>query len=164
MQTQLNQQVYKQFGASLDTLENAIKLCPAELWETDKYFWYWSYHCLFFTDYYLSLEPKSFTPPSPFTMSEFDEKGGLPPKTYSKEELMEYAAFCRNKSKKLLNDLGDDILTTRFVDDWKDYTILEICLYNMRHIQHHAGQLNTLLRQEGKVAPKWVAVAGSELS
>jgi len=32
----------------------------------------------------------------------------------------------------------------------------EILLYNMRHVQHHAAQLNQLLRQEIDQAPDWV--------
>jgi hypothetical protein len=27
----------------------------------------------------------------------------------------------------------------------------------MRHVQHHAGQLNQLLRQRTDVTPRWVA-------
>ena len=36
--------------------------------------------------------------------------------------------------------------------------MLEI-LYNMRHVQHHAAQLNLLLKQGGGESPGWVSRA-----
>lgn len=35
----------------------------------------------------------------------------------------------------------------------------ELLLYNMRHVQHHTGQLNLILRQKTGSAPRWVAQA-----
>jgi hypothetical protein len=63
MDNLLKEAVWKQFGASIDMLENAITLCPIEFWDTDKKFWYNAYHCLFYLDYYLTLEPEKFSPP-----------------------------------------------------------------------------------------------------
>ncbi|MBP6569035.1 MAG: hypothetical protein KA270_17810, partial [Saprospiraceae bacterium] len=40
--------------------------------------------------------------------------------------------------------------------------VLEILLYNMRHVQHHTGQLNLLLRQNVHQSPKWVFRAKDE--
>jgi len=40
-----------------------------------------------------------------------------------------------------------------------EYSVLEILLYNLKHVQHHAGQLNLLLRQETGEAANWVADA-----
>ena len=38
-----------------------------------------------------------------------------------------------------------------------DMSVLELALYNLRHIQHHTAQLNLLLRQRtGEAAPRWV--------
>ena len=36
----------------------------------------------------------------------------------------------------------------------------ELLLYNMRHVQHHAAQLNMLLRQTTDSAPDWVSKGG----
>lgn len=38
MENSLKESLWKQFGASIDILENAIILCPAKLWETEKMF------------------------------------------------------------------------------------------------------------------------------
>jgi uncharacterized damage-inducible protein DinB len=36
------------------------------------------------------------------------------------------------------------------------YNIVEILLYNMRHVQHHAAQLNLILRENINDAPHWI--------
>jgi uncharacterized damage-inducible protein DinB len=38
-------------------------------------------------------------------------------------------------------------------------TFLELSLYNMRHVQHHAAQLNLILRQTGIEPQRWVSRA-----
>jgi uncharacterized damage-inducible protein DinB len=40
----------------------------------------------------------------------------------------------------------------------------ELLLYNMRHVQHHAAQLNMLLRQRtNSAAPRWVSKGGQKI-
>ena len=156
--------LWKQFGASIDMLENAITLCPDNFWDTDKKFWYNAYHCMFWLDYYLTLEPSKFTPPSPFTLSEFDRKGIMPDRTYSKDELLTYLQASREKFRHLLTNLtADELLNKRWVNEYKNFSIFEITLYNMRHVQHHAAQLNKLLRNEINDAPKWVGQTSHDL-
>ncbi len=54
MDTATKETLWKQFGASIDMLENAISLCTDELWDNEKKFWYNAYHCLFYLDYYFT--------------------------------------------------------------------------------------------------------------
>ncbi len=152
----LKEIIWHQFGASIDMLENAIAMCPEELWDNNDKFWYNAYHCIFFLDYYLTLEPEKFTPPPPFSLSEF-KSAEMPERTYTKEELITYTHFCRNKCHDLFAGMTEDIANMRWKNEWRDYSIMEIIIYNMRHVQHHAAQLNLLLRQGMNDAPKWVS-------
>lgn len=163
MTPSLKTTLWKQFGASIDMLENALKMCPENLWNTKTQFWYNAYHCLFYLDYYLTLEPASFSPPPPFTLSEFDPAGALPGEVYSREVLLGYLQHGRAKCNDLIAGLTDELAAQRWVNDYKDYSVLEILLYNMRHVQHHAAQLNLLLRQGMNDAPRWVSQTKSEL-
>jgi len=43
------------------------------------------------------------------------------------------------------------------------YSVLEILFYNMGHVQHHAAQLNMLLRQTINKAPDYVSEAEDDL-
>lgn len=156
MNAENKESLWKQFGASIDMLENAISLCTDELWNDDKKFWYSSYHCLFWMDYYLTLEPNSFAPPAPFTLSEFDPDGALPNRVYSKSELHAYLQHGRQKCHNLIASMTDEVANRRWINEYKDYSVFEITLYNMRHVQHHAAQLNLLLRQGINNAPNWV--------
>ncbi len=149
--------IKSQFKASLQMLENAIRLCPEGYWNTKTNYWYIAYHCLFWTDYYLSQEPNKFQIVEPFTLSEFDPKGQKPERTYSKSELLNYLKHCRSKAIDLFDNINEDQLKRRWINDYKDYSILEIILYNMRHIQHHAAQLNLLLRQTIDQSGAWVS-------
>jgi hypothetical protein len=157
--TSLRDPIWSQFGASLDMLENAINMCPEEHWDTPLDFWYSSYHCIFWTDYYLTTEPAKFQPPAPFDLSEFDPEGKKPERTYTKTEVLGYLDYCRQKANRLISGLTAEKLNDRWVDEYKNYSMFEITLYNLRHVQHHAGQLNLLLRQTINNAPSWVRQA-----
>ncbi len=157
MDRSLQETLWKQFGASIDMLENSLKACPDELWDTDSKFWYIGYHTLFFLDYYLSEEPDKFLPPKPFTLSEFDPDGKMPERTYTKEELQVYLGHCRQKWHDLIAGLTTESAAKRFINQYRNYSVFEILLYNMRHVQHHMAQLNLLLRQNTSSAPDWVS-------
>ena len=161
MNKSFNESLWKQFGASIDMLENAMKLCPDELWNTGRKFWYNAYHTLFFLDYYLTPEPIGFVPPPPYTLSEFDPSGAMPERVYTKEELLDYLQFNRDKCQKLIAGLTEETFFRRWINESRtmDYSMFELLLYNMRHVQHHAAQLNLILRQEINDAPDWVSRA-----
>lgn len=144
------------FGASIDMLENAVQTCPDSLWEKEKAFSHITYHTLFFLDYYLTLQPVGFAAPAPFHHSEFGDDP--PQELFTKHELLTYLQSCRSKLGSLLSDFTEELAQTHWINESKtmDYTVIEILLYNLRHVQHHVGQLNRLLRQSGIEAPDWV--------
>ncbi len=155
----IREAIWSQLGASLDMLENAITMCPNEHWDTELNFWYVSYHCTFWTDYYLTIEPDKFEPPTPFTFSEFDPTGKKPDRTYTKTEVLGYLEHCRQKASQLIATLTIERLADRWVNKHKNFSLLEMLMYNLRHIQHHSAQLNLLLRQTINDAPTWQSQA-----
>ena len=64
----LKESLWTQFGASIDMLKNAIELWPEEYWNTEKRFFYITYHTLVFLDYYLTIPPTKFSSQLPFTI------------------------------------------------------------------------------------------------
>lgn len=148
--------LWKQFGASMDMLENAVVACPDTFWDTDKKVWYNAFHCIFWLDYFLTLEPAKYSPPESFGLTEFGPPGTMPDRVYSKVELLAYLQACREKCRMLIAELTDEVAGKRWVNEYRDYAVFEILLYNMRHVQHHAAQLNLLLRQGVDHAPDWV--------
>ena len=151
--------IWSQFGAAIDMLENAINTCPEEVWRDRSptpEFWYITFHTLFYLDCYLSDSDKGFAPPSPFTLDELDPAGIFPDRVYTKEELYKYLEHGRNKCRKTIEALTDEKSKQRCGFEWLDISVGELLLYNMRHVQHHAAQLNLILRQRIDSAPRWV--------
>jgi len=150
---------WHQFGAAIDMLENAIVACPEKVWSDRKLkpeYWYTAYHTLFFLDYYLSESPDGFTPPPPFTLSELDPAGILPDRVYSKDQLHAYLKHCREKCREKIAALTEELARQQCGFGRTDRSVAELLLYNMRHVQHHAAQLNLILRQTTDSAPDWV--------
>jgi hypothetical protein len=163
MDSKMREIFWNQFGAAIDMLENAIVACTDELWNTKDEFWYKAYHTLFYLDYYLTVDPQGFEPPAPFTLSEFDPSGILPDQVYSKDDLLNYLGHCRNKCHALIGTLTALKAEKRWINEYRNYSILEILIYNMRHVQHHTAQLNLILRQGINDAPRWVSQAKQKL-
>jgi len=167
--------LWQQFGAAIDMLENAMDACPDELWSDPSRqpewaskdvvgFWYVAFHSLFWLDCYLSGSEEGFAPPTPFTLDELDPAGLLPERPYRKEELQGYLLHCRRKCQATIDALTDERASQLCRFQWGEVTFAELLLYNMRHVQHHAAQLNLMLRQRIDSAPRWVAKAKNALS
>ncbi len=100
-----NQMLWRQFGAAIEMLHDALADCPDELWEArlwadqpDQWvatgfssFWYLGYHTLFWLDLYLYGAEEGFTPPAPFALVEMEANETLSP-TYTRAELLGYLA------------------------------------------------------------------------
>jgi len=85
-----------------------------------------------------------------------DERGLLPDRVYSKEELLSYLAHGREKCRQRISSMTEEQADQRCGFHWLDISTAEILLYNMRHVQHHAAQLNFMLNRETGSAPRWV--------
>lgn len=158
--------IWRQFGAAIESLERAVDACPEDLWadqDRNPQYWYLVYHTLFFLDFYLSETPDGFAPPLPFTLSEMDPSGILPDRVYSRAELKTYLDHGRAKCKVVLLGLTGERGGEKRRFASIDGTLAESLLYNLRHVQHHAAQLNLILRQETDSAPGWVVKASDEL-
>ncbi|MHC4945238.1 MAG: DinB family protein [Planctomycetota bacterium] len=162
MNTFMKTIIWQQFGAAIDTLEQALVACPEELWgdrSRRPEYWYTVYHTLFWLDLYLFGPAEGFEPPAPFGLEELDPAGVLPERVYSKEELLNYLEHGRKKCWITIETLPEEKAQQRFKYAWGEASFAELLLYNMRHVQHHAAQLNLILRQGIDAAPRWVAKA-----
>ena len=162
--------LWQQFGAAIDMFDDALRACPDDLWrgclwenpsERPEYsqFWYLAYHTLFWLDLYLSGAVEGFAPPAPFTLDELDPAGLLPERTYTKDELRAYLVYVRKKCQATIEALTDETAQRRCRFGWGEASFAELLLYNMRHVQEHAAQLNLILGQKAGSASDWVARA-----
>ena len=158
--------IWQQFGAAIDMFDRAIIACPEEIWSDrtrQPEVWYLAFHTLFWLDLYLSGPAEGFVPPAPFTLDELDPAGLLPERVYRKDELRAYLEHGRRKCRETIAGLTDERAARRYRFPWGEVSFAELLLYNMRHVQHGAAQINLILRQATDSAPGWVAQAKSGL-
>jgi uncharacterized damage-inducible protein DinB len=152
--------IQRQFHAALDMLANAMEACPDSVWagQGRGAFWYLAFHVLFFVDLYLSPEDESqFRPPAPFGVGELEDEVVVPEPAYSKDELLGYWEHCRKKLDAVMAGMTEEWIAEACPFTYRAMSNGELLLYNMRHVQHHAAQLNLLLRQRTDSAPTWVS-------
>lgn len=166
---------WKNFAACIDMFGNCIGHCPAPLWQSNDQFFYLSYHCLVFLDYYLSFPVTDYTPILPYTLADMNHLPAnavddvLPNRRYTQAEMLEAIGKTRDKARHAI------LLQDNWEQPWikeaeinlhglcpglvTNYSVFEITLYNLRHLQHHVGQLNLLLREQHAPAAEWIAEA-----
>ncbi len=66
---------------------------------------------------------------------------------YTQDELLGYLSHGRRKLHARLDALTDAGLAGHVAFRPGEFTVAEWLLYSMRHVQHHAAQLNLVLRQ-----------------
>jgi uncharacterized damage-inducible protein DinB len=81
----------------------------------------------------------------------------MPERTYTKEELLNYVKHCREKARELIGGFTEETATSRWKNEFRNYSMFEMQLYNMRHVMHHTGQLNKMLGQIDHDLPIWVS-------
>src|SRR6266581_2472706 len=176
METTLRTALWRQFGAAIEMLENALLACPSTLWtgllwsdpEAPAYptFWSLTHHTLFWLDLYLTGSLEGFAPPTPFTLAELDPAGVLPERPYTRDELHDYLVNLRKKCQTTIAGLSDEKAHQPVAFPWvgeKPMSFLELLLYNMRHVQEHAAQLNLFLGQNAiDGASDWVSRAKAD--
>lgn len=162
--------LWQQFGATVDMLDNAVRACPASLWRERLWsdppdhpqppfgeFWYVAYHTLYWLDLYLSSiadSSSAVTPPSPFPAPALDANDEPPERAYTRDELRAYLAYTRRKCQNTIGTLTDERARFLYEFPWekgqgRPISYLQLMLYTMRHVQEHAAQLSLFLGQHG---------------
>jgi hypothetical protein len=141
-----------QFEAALSMLKDCIEQCPPEHWDgvVGKYpFWQVAYHVLCFVDLYLSPNEGSFQLGKfhPQGMKELDDE--YPSRRFDKRELAEYLEFCHRKAIASIAAETGESLEGPSGHSHLQFSRGELHIYNLRHVQHHVGQLNAFLRRFG---------------
>jgi hypothetical protein len=156
-----------QYRAALRMHRASIEVCPADLWTDETFenrFWNLSYHTLFYTHLYLSRSEAAFEPWEkgrklcqymgrlPWPPHEQVEIG--PP--YTREALLEYVDFVEEKIGDAIRE-DDPEAESGF--EWIPFNRFQLHLYNIRHLQHHTGQMIERLRVATGKGVGWVGMA-----
>ena len=150
-----------QYRASLDMLLDAIETCPPELWASDRYVnpsWQVAYHTLYYMDLYLQASENTFVPWEHHREGHhrFARESGAPAtlQPYTVEEVRTYASRLRDSLDATLARL--DLTSPESGISWYRMSKLELQILNLRHLQHHTGQLADRIRQTADRGIEWV--------
>jgi len=78
---------------------------------------------------------------------------------YTREEVLEYLALCRRQIEERLPSTAFDAQSGFY---WLPFNKLELQFYNIRHIQHHVGELYERLAATGGADVGWAAMHPAE--
>lgn len=150
-----------QFGAALIMLGDALWKGHAHgLWTAPSPtgpFWQVGYHALFYTDLYLCLSEQEFRPPACHRdgMHVLGQApaGSEPP---GPGDLQDWAGRLREETASRLRASGFEGPSgfpwiTGFAKE-------QLHVYNLRHLQHHTGQLAERIRAAGGPPVQWVGL------
>jgi hypothetical protein len=154
-----------QYEASLCMVNLCAEACQPEYWEgkiANDTFRQVAYHTLFCTDLYLSTNEQEFE------LRDLHHRGGderdpTPGAGLSREETLSYVTICRQKMLESIAAETSDSLQGWSGFSWRKTSRCELHVYNIRHIQHHVGQLSAYLRRvdENLKDPKTLPWVGS---
>jgi hypothetical protein len=162
--------IKSQYHASFEMLKQAIVKCPESMWddqEDKNRFWHVAYHALFYTHLYLQPAREDFSPwtkhrdkyeslrSSPRPPHEEPGSG----KPYSKEELLEYHEICKEQVEEQIASLN---LDAKSGFHWLPFNKMELQFYNIRHLQHHTGELCERLGTRENVEVDWITMKSGQ--
>lgn len=152
-----------QYKAALKMLEGTIEKCPDTLWNDGSYtniFWQIVYHTLHYTNLYVAKDEESFIPwPKHvdnwhrFDAVNKDPKRGTIGFNYSKADLLDYTSLTRERLEESIDEMN---FYNQTDFEWVNMNTLELHLYNLRHLQHHTGQLIERLQQHRIQGLVWI--------
>ncbi len=155
--------VQSQYLAALAMLREVVERCPPALWTSEPYpnrTWQVAYHALFYTHLYLQPSAEHFKAwerhradyeflgPLPWPPHRKPEIG----EPYTPADVLDFWAFCVEDVRAQVPNLE---LNAPSGFDWLNFNKLELQLYNIRHLQHHTGELGDRLGAAG-VKLSWV--------
>lgn len=165
----LRKSLRRQYGAGLAMLRSAVVTCPDEAWRSAGDgidVWQLAYHALFFTHLYLMPEEAAFVPwPGHQGDAQHDDGISGPaypnddrpllPPAYAREDVLAYLAWIEERLDRWLAALDLDAPTSGF--SWYPIGKLDHQLVNLRHLQHHVGQIAMRVRDAGGDPGRWIA-------
>ena len=141
--------IESQYLAALEMLKEVVVKCPEAIWDASGDVdpcWRLAYHSLFYVHLYLQDTEQDFRP----WEKHHDPDGDVP---FSQAEVLEYLAFTQKHVQERVPQLN---LQAASGFDWLPFDKLELQLYNIRHVQQHAGELYERLGSRAAINLDWV--------
>lgn len=162
MEELIRNALHLQYVCLAQNLRNAIEACPEKTWSAKRDsppFHQIAYHTIFFLDLYSGDSPELFEAwaRQPFAAERDQVLDRAPSKVFAKEELLGYLDASERKCLDIVKGLGEEDFARLCAFEWKaGQSVLDMLLQGLRHLEHHIGQLNYILRLETASSPGWI--------
>jgi hypothetical protein len=162
----------RSYGDVIELFEQSVRDCPEALWgapvwrvrKEDRHAWpivggmgeeladddrlqlhaaFWNvvFHALSATDGYLDVGVET---PHPLRAAQ-PPMHFLPARPYSRDELLDYVAFCREKAKRTFSKLTEDDAAGPSLHRPPRDTLAHVLIHNLLHLNEHSTQLRLFL-------------------
>jgi hypothetical protein len=111
------------------------------------------YHALVGMDVWLTADPGTYPFDAIVDDAAAQLKGGPASDRITRQYLLDYVARLAAKVAALPED-GEALLAEQEIRG-RTFTLLDRCLGQLRHVQHHLGVVNEKLRRQGVDAAAW---------
>jgi hypothetical protein len=156
----------RQIGAAFKMLEHVIDNANDTTWTariSNVPFWQICYHVLWFTDFYFHANEATFQPQS-FDMKEIHNYWVYPDSQMienqkhpiSKSNMKAYCKYVRQKANQFIQNINATYFTTPSPFEWHGFPKIDLVDYNLRHLQHHVGQLDIIVRRDQNIGNPWI--------
>ncbi|MCL5271304.1 MAG: DinB family protein [bacterium] len=139
----------KQYLAALRMWEQAVEICPEELWlmpPTTAPYWRQAYHCIFWLHNFLGGKDKAFDF-RPFGVDVDPRLFNVAPKAIGQSDALEYGRQTRRWIGEVFEALPFEELTAASAfENGQFSTVIQRLLYGLGHARHHIGGLAAALR------------------
>jgi hypothetical protein len=152
-----------QFEAALCMLNACVAKCPPEHWEgriANDTFRQLAYHTLLFVDLYLSPNEEAFKLRDVHHRGGDERSNSGPSTGLTKDETFAYLAICRQKALATIASEAPASFQNESGFSRLPFSRGELHLYNIRHVQHHTGQLSAYLRRIVEDGERWWVKTG----
>ncbi|MBI1729795.1 hypothetical protein HY229_00705 [Candidatus Acetothermia bacterium] len=172
MLERLKELFLNQYEAAFCTLNACIDRCPDSTWDApvaETAFCQVLFHTLLFADIYLG-QNEAAVRLQPFHLEnkrifrDYEElEDRIPVLLYDKTFIKTYLAYCRKKAAHVTGEESAETLNARPDFPGRNFSRAELHVYNIRHIQNHAAQLNLTLFKNHKTEIIWVGSGWRQL-
>lgn len=141
----------RQHHYGFEMLRECIERYPDDLWESGQHprcFWRIAYHAIYYTDRYLQPSARSFKPWNEHR-KDISVLWGNPPiePIYTRAEVLTFLNLTDSKVDAMIDALDLNSEASGF--SLYKMPKLDLLMLNLRHLQHHVGQLSELLMARG---------------
>lgn len=147
----------RQFDPTFEMLAELVDTCPERVWASEKDlnpFWQQIMHVLNGIHFWFRQGEDIFVLPD-MANDPFLDLGGRPANPLQKDKVRDYQSLVSRQVESFFAKLDDSRLTERSTT-YPEFTFADLVLMQIRHIQHHVGTCNAILRTKGAATVRWL--------